>query len=312
MPRLEFQSARIHVFVWAMGLAVLVVAPYFFYPLFLVKVLCVSLFACAFNLLMGSAGLLSFGHAAFYGTAAYIAAQAAKVWGFPFEAAVASGVGAATLLGVIFGYVSSRQQGLYVAMVTLALAQMVYFLALQLPFTHSEDGIQGVPRGWLFGLIDLNDPKAMYYTVAVIFVFGYCVIRRIVHSPFGEVLNAIRENPARATSLGYRIEDYKLVAFILSAALSGLAGATKAIAFQFASLTDVHWTLSGEVILMALLGGVGTIFGPVVGAVIVISLDEFLAESGLPIQAIIGVIFICCVLLFRRGIVGEIERLLKL
>jgi branched-chain amino acid transport system permease protein len=293
------------------GLAALLLAPYYFYPLFLIKLLCFGLFACAFNLLMGSAGLLSFGHAAFYGTAAYVAAHTAKVWGFPFEAALVSGVAVAAVFGVIFGYVSIRQQGLFVAMITLALAQLVYFLALQLPFTHSEDGIQGVPRGHLLGLVDLTNPKAMYYTVAGIFVFGYAMIHRIVHSPFGQILNAIRENPARATSLGYRIEDYKLVAFVLSAAFSGLAGATKAIAFQFASLSDVHWAVSGEVMLMALLGGTGTMFGPVVGAVLVVSLDEFLAESGLPIQAVIGAIFICCVLLFRRGIVGEIAHLLK-
>ena len=293
------------------GFVVLLGAPFWFYPLFLVKILCFSLFACAFNLLVGSAGLLSFGHAAFYGTAAYIAAQAAKVWGLPFEAAVLAGTLAAAALGVVFGYVSIRQQGLFVAMITLALAQLVYFAALQAPFTHSEDGIQAVPRGHLFGIIDLEDPLAMYYTVAAIFVMGYALIHRIVHSPFGQVLNAIRENPARATSLGYRIDDYKLVAFILSAALSGLAGATKAIAFQFASLSDVHWTTSGDVILMTILGGIGTIFGPVVGAVIVVSLDEFLAESGLPTQAIVGLIFVSCVLLFRRGIVGEIGRLLE-
>ena len=305
---------RLNALTWGLmllGLAALIAAPYYFYPLFLIKLLCFSLFACAFNLLMGSAGLLSFGHAAFYGTAAYIAAHSAKIWGFPFEVAVLSGVGAAAVLGIIFGYVSIRQQGLFVAMITLALAQLIYFLALQLPFTHSEDGIQGVPRGRLFGLIDLNDPFAMYYTVAGIFLFGYAMIHRIVHSPFGQILNAIRENPVRATSLGYKIGNYKLVAFILSAAFAGLAGATKAIAFQYASLSDVHWVTSGDVILMTILGGVGTMFGPVVGAVLVVSLDEFLAESGLPIQAVIGAIFICCVLLFRRGIVGEISHLLK-
>jgi branched-chain amino acid transport system permease protein len=293
----------------ALALAALIAAPFYFYPLFLIKLLCLALFACAFNLLMGSVGLLSFGHAAFYGSAAYIAAHSAKIWGFPFEAAILSGVATAAVLGLVFGYVSIRQQGLFVAMITLALAQLIYFLALQLPFTHSEDGIQGVPRGRLLGIIDLSDPKAMYYTVAGIFLFGYAMIHRIVRSPFGQILTAIRENPARATSLGYRIEDYKLAAFVLSAAFSGLAGAVKAIAFQFASLSDVHWTLSGEVMLMTLLGGAGTMFGPVVGAVLVVSLDEFLAETGLPIQAVIGVIFIACVLLFRRGIVGEFNRL---
>jgi branched-chain amino acid transport system permease protein len=294
-----------------LGLVILAAAPYFFYPLFLVKLLCMCLLASAYNLVVGSAGLLSFGHAAFFGGAAYVAAHTAKVWGFPFEAAIAAGVGFSTLLGVIFGYVSIRQQGLFFAMITLALAQMIYFLALQLPFTHSEDGIQSVPRGFLFGVIDLNDPHAMYYTVAVIFVLSYAAIHRIIHSPFGQILNAIRENPARATSLGYRIEEYRLTAFILSAAFSGLAGSLKAIAFQFASLADVHWTLSGDVILMTLLGGIGTTFGPVMGAVVVQSLDEFLAESGLPTQAVIGAIFIACVLLFRRGIVGEIGRFLE-
>jgi len=304
------QSKSLTYALMALGLAAVLAAPFYFYPLFLIKVLCFGLFACAFNLLMGSVGLLSFGHAAFYGTAAYIAAHSAKLWGFPFEAAILSGVAAAAVLGLVFGYVSIRQQGLFVAMITLALAQLVYFLALQLPFTHSEDGIQGVPRGHLLGVIDLNDPKAMYYTVVAIFLFGYAMIRRIVHSPFGQILTAIRENPARATSLGYKIEDYKLAAFVLSAAFSGLAGAAKAIAFQFASLSDVHWTLSGEVMLMTLLGGSGTMFGPVVGALLVVSLDEFLAETGLPIQAVIGAIFIACVLLFRRGIVGEVNRLL--
>jgi branched-chain amino acid transport system permease protein len=290
------------------GVAALAIAPFVFYPLFLIKLLCMCLFACAFNLVVGSAGLLSFGHAAFFGGAAYIAAQAAKVWGLPFELAIAAGVAFSTLLGAIFGYVSIRQQGLFFAMVTLALAQMIYFLALQLPFTHSEDGIQSVPRGHLFGLIDLNNPYAMYFTVVAIFIISYAIIHRIIHSPFGQILNAIRENPARATSLGYRIDDYRLVAFVLSAAFSGLAGSLKAISFQFASLADVHWTLSGDVILMTLLGGMGTTFGPVVGAAVVLGLDEFLAEKGLPTQAIIGAIFIACVLLFRRGIVGEIAR----
>jgi branched-chain amino acid transport system permease protein len=293
------------------GLAILAVAPFVFYPLFLIKLICMCLFACAFNLVVGSAGLLSFGHAAFFGGAAYIAAQAAKVWGFPFEAAILAGVAFSSLLGVIFGYVSIRQQGLFFAMITLALAQMIYFLALQLPFTHSEDGIQSVPRGHLVGLIDLNNPYAMYFTVAGVFVISYAIIHRIIHSPFGQILNAIRENPARATSLGYRVDDYRLVAFVLSAGFSGLAGSLKAISFQFASLADVHWTLSGDVILMTLLGGMGTAFGPVVGAALVLGLDEFLAEKGLPTQAIIGAIFIACVLLFRRGIVGEIGRFLE-
>jgi len=290
------------------GLAFLLVAPYLFYPLFLIKVLCFCLFACAFKLAMGTAGLLSFGHAAFFGGGAYVAAHAAKVWGFPFELAVLAGIGSGALLGLAFGVISIRRHGIYFAMITLALAQLVYFLALQAPFTHSEDGIQGVPRGYLFGLVDLSGTYAMYYTSAAIFVAGYLLIVRIIHSPFGKVLDAIREDPARALSLGYDIDRFRLVAFVLSAALSGLAGATKAIAFQFASLTDVHWATSGDVILMALLGGLGTTFGPVVGAVVIVSLDEFLAESGLPIQPIIGTIFVLCILLFRDGIVGTLER----
>jgi branched-chain amino acid transport system permease protein len=278
-----------------------------FYSLFLVKVLCFCLFACAYNLTIGAAGLLSFGHAAFFGTAAYVAAHAAKVWGFPFEAAVLAGTAAAGVLGVVFGYVSIRRRGIYFAMITLALAQMIYFLALQLPFTGSEDGIQEVPRGRLLGLVSLSDELAMYYTTAGIFIVGFLAVYRIVNSPFGQVLKSIRENAARALSLGYDVDTYKLVAFALSATLSGLAGATKAIAFQFASLTDVHWITSGDVILMTLLGGTGTILGPVVGAVVILALEEFLAESGLPIQPIIGLIFVLCILVFRGGIVGEIE-----
>jgi branched-chain amino acid transport system permease protein len=291
------------------GIAILLVAPHLFYPIFLMKLLCFALFACAFNLMVGPAGLLSFGHAAFFGSAAYVAAHTAKVWGFPFEAAVLSGMAVAAVIGLIFGIISIRQQGLFFAMITLALAQMIYFLAVQLPFTHSEDGIQSVPRGHLFGVIDLNRPLAMYYTVAGIFLIGYVFIYRVVHSPFGRVLTAIRENQPRAVSLGYRVEDFKLVALVLSAGLSGLAGATKAIAFQFASLTDVHWVTSGDVILMTLLGGIGTMFGPVVGAVVIVSLDEFLAESGIPILPIIGATFMLCILLFPNGIVGEVKRL---
>ena len=302
------QSRRTTLWLAAAGLAFLLVAPYLFYPLFLIKVLCFCLFACAFKLAMGTAGLLSFGHAAFFGGAAYAAAHAAKVWGFPFELAVLAGIGSGAFLGLAFGVISIRRHGIYFAMITLALAQLVYFVALQAPFTHSEDGIQGVPRGYLFGLVDLSGTYAMYYTSAAIFVAGYLLIVRIIHSPFGKVLDAIRGDPTRALSLGYDIDRFRLVAFVLSAALAGLAGATKAIAFQFASLTDVHWATSGDVILMALLGGLGTTFGPVVGAVVIVSLDEFLAESGLPIQPIIGTIFVLCILLFRDGIVGTLER----
>ncbi|MFZ0838070.1 MAG: branched-chain amino acid ABC transporter permease [Xanthobacteraceae bacterium] len=289
------------------GLVALLIAPYLFYPLFLIKVICFCLFACAYKLAMGTAGLLSFGHAAFFGGAAYIAAHAAKVWGFPFEFAVLAGTVSAGVLGLAFGIISIRRHGIYFAMITLALAQLVYFAALQAPFTHSEDGIQGVPRGYLFG-VDLTNTYAMYYTSAAIFIAGYLIIRRIIRSPFGKVLEAIRDDAPRALSLGYDIDRFRLLAFVLSAGLSGLAGAIKAIAFQFASLTDVHWATSGDVILMVLLGGVGTTFGPVVGAIVIVSLDEFLADSGLPIQPIIGTIFVLCILLFRSGIVGTIEQ----
>jgi len=302
------QGRQLTVALVGTGFVALLIAPYLFYPLFLIKVICFCLFACAYKLAMGTAGLLSFGHAAFFGGAAYIAAHAAKVWGFPFELAVLAGTAAAGALGLAFGVISIRRHGIYFAMITLALAQLVYFAAVQAPFTHSEDGIQGVPRGYLFGMIDLTNTYAMYYTSAAIFIAGYLIIRRIIHSPFGKVLEAIRDDAPRALSLGYDINRFRLLAFVLSAALSGLAGATKAIAFQFASLTDVHWATSGDVILMVLLGGVGTTFGPVVGAIVIVSLDEFLADSGLPIQPIIGTIFVLCILLFRSGIVGTIEQ----
>jgi len=294
---------------YGVGLAVLLAAPFFVYPLFLAKVLCYCLFACAFNLLLGSVGLLSFGHAAFFGSAAYVAGHALKEWGLPFELAALIGTGAAGLLGFVFGYVSIRRQGLYFAMITLALAQMVYFLAFQLPFTHAEDGLTAIPRGKVLGLFDLNDLYVLYYTTAAVFVAGYILISRITNSTFGQILKAIRENQPRMISLGYRVNTYKLVAFVLSAALAGLAGATKTMVVQLASTVDVHWATSGDVILMALLGGVGTLFGPVVGAGIVEMLQFYLADSGLPIQMVIGAIFIVCILVFRRGIVGELQRL---
>jgi branched-chain amino acid transport system permease protein len=305
------QSRRTTVALAAAGLVVIVIAPYVFYPLFLIKVICFCLFACAYKLAMGTAGLLSFGHAAFFGGAAYIAAHAAKVWGAPFELAVLLGAAGAAMLGLAFGVISIRRHGIYFAMITLALAQLIYFAALQAPFTHSEDGIQDVPRGYLFGVVDLTNVHAMYFTSAAIFLGGYLIIVRIIRSPFGKVLDAIREAPVRALSLGYDIDRFRLLAFVLSAALSGLAGATKAVAFQFASLTDVHWATSGDVILMVLLGGVATTFGPVVGAIIIGSLDEFLAGSGLPIQPIIGTIFVLCILLFRNGIVGTLQQWLS-
>ena len=293
-------------------LAALLAGPFLLYPVFLMKVLCFALFACAFNLLIGFAGLLSFGHAAFFGSAAYISAHSAKVWGFPPELSILLGTAGAAVLGVLFGLVAIRRQGIYFAMITLALSQMVFFLALQLPFTGGEDGIQAVPRGHLFGFIDLGNPLAMYYTVLAVFLFGFAVIWRTVHSPFGQVLKAIRENEPRAISLGYRTDQYKLLAFVLSATLAGLAGATKALVFQLATLTDVTWQMSGEVVLMTLLGGMGTLFGPAVGAALVVTLQNYLAATNLPVTVVIGAIFVVCVLLFRRGIVGEIAHRLGL
>ncbi|HVE50744.1 MAG TPA: branched-chain amino acid ABC transporter permease [Casimicrobiaceae bacterium] len=287
--------------------ALFAIAPWLgLYPVFMMKALCFALFACAFNLLIGFGGLLSFGHAMFLGTAGYVSAHAAKVWGVPPEAAIALGTLASTLLGVVTGLIAIRRQGIYFAMITLAIAQMMFFFYLQATFTHGEDGIQAVPRGRLFGILDLSQPMAMYYTVLVIFLAGFALIYRVIHSPFGQVLKAIRENEPRAISLGYDADRYKLLAFVLSAALSGLAGATKAIVFQLASLTDVHWTMSGEVVLMTLLGGMGTIFGPVVGAFVIISLENYLAPFGQWVTIVTGVIFVVCVLAFRRGIVGEI------
>lgn len=293
-------------------LALLAVAPFVgVYPVFLMKALTFALFACAFNLLLGFGGLLSFGHAMFLGTAGYLSAQAAKVWGFPPELAILTGTVVSAALGVVVGALTIRRQGIYFAMITLAIAQMVYFFYLQAPFTHGEDGIQAVPRGKLFGVLDLANTMTMYYVVVAIFAAGFLLIYRIVHSPFGQVLKAIRENEPRATSLGYNADRYKLLAFVLSAALSGLAGATKAIVFQLASLTDVYWTMSGEVVLMTLLGGMGTIFGPVVGAFVIIGLESYLAGFGEWVTVITGAIFVVCVLAFRRGIVGELAAWLK-
>ncbi len=279
------------------------------YPVFLMKGLCFALFACAFNLLIGFGGLLSFGHAMFLGTAGYVTAHAAKVWGLSPELAILAGTLAATLLGIVSGALAIRRQGIYFAMITLAIAQMIFFFYLQAPFTHGEDGIQAVPRGRLFGVLDLSNIHAMYYVVLTMFALGFVLIYRVIHSPFGNVLKAIRENEPRAISLGYDAERYKLLAFVLSAALSGLAGATKAIVFQLASLTDVQWQMSGEVVLMTLLGGMGTIFGPVVGAFFIIGLEHYLSDQGQWVTVITGVIFVICVLAFRRGIVGELAAL---
>jgi branched-chain amino acid transport system permease protein len=285
----------------------LAIAPFIgLYPVFVMKGLCFALFACAFNLLLGFGGLLSFGHSMFLGTAGYITAFTAKEVGLDPALAILAGTAASAALGVIVGGLAIRRQGIYFAMITLAIAQMMYFFYLQMPFTHGEDGIQAVPRGRLFGVIDLTHPLAMYYTVLVIFVAAFVLIYRVIHSPFGQVLKAIRENEPRAISLGYDADRYKLLAFVLSATLSGLAGAVKAIVFQLAALTDVHWTMSGEVVLMTLLGGMGTIFGPVVGAFVIVTLENYLASLGEWVTVITGAIFVLCVLAFRRGIVGEI------
>jgi branched-chain amino acid transport system permease protein len=291
---------------------VLIVAPLFAYPVFLMKALCFALFACAFNLLIGYVGLLSFGHALFFGWASYVSAHAAKVWGFPPELAILAGTATGAGLGVIVGALAIRRQGIYFAMITLALAQMMFFFAVQAPFTGGEDGIQAVPRGKLFGFIDLTVPINMYFTVLVIFLGCFLLIYRIINSPFGEVLKAIRENEPRAISLGYHTDRYKLIALVLSATFAGAAGATKAIVFQLASLTDVDWTMSGEVVLMTLVGGLGTIFGPVVGAFFMITLENYLTTIGQWVFVVQGSIFVVCVLLFRRGIVGELARLLRI
>jgi branched-chain amino acid transport system permease protein len=290
----------------ALLLVVALLAPLQLYPVFLAKALCFALFACAFNLLIGYVGLLSFGHAAFFGSAAYVTAYTIKVWGLTPEVGILLGVLTAAGFGLIFGFIAIRRQGIYFAMVTLALSQMVFFIALQAPFTGGEDGIQAVPRGNLFGLISLDNNLAMYYFVLSVFLLGFFLIYRTIHSPFGQVLKAIRENEPRAISLGYKVDQYKLLAFVMSAALAGLAGGTKSIVFQLASLTDITWQMSGEVVLMNLLGGMGTIFGPVVGAFLVITLQNYLAATQLPVTVVIGLIFVICVLLFRRGIVGEI------
>jgi branched-chain amino acid transport system permease protein len=292
--------------------ALLLIAPMFIYPLFLMKALCFALFACAFNLLLGYVGLLSFGHALYFGWASYVSAYAAKAWGFNPEFAILAGAATAAVLGLIAGSLAIRRQGIYFAMITLALAQMMYFFAVQAPFTGGEDGIQAVPRGHLFGIINLADPINMYGTVLVIFLAGFLLIYRIIHSPFGEVLKAIRENEARAISLGYKTDRYKLVAFVLSATFAGVAGATKAIVFQLASLTDVDWPMSGEVVLMALVGGLGTVFGPVAGAFVIIAMQNYLAQVGQWVTVIQGVVFVACVLLFRRGIIGELAHLLRI
>jgi branched-chain amino acid transport system permease protein len=295
---------------FAVMVALFIVAPFVVYPIFLMKALCFALFACAFNLLIGYVGLISFGHAMFFGWASYLTAYAAKAWGWPPELAIIIGTATAAVLGLVVGSLAIRRQGIYFAMITLALSQMTYFFALQAKFTGGEDGIQGVPRGRLFGVFDLSNEMTMYTFVLAVVLAGFLLIYRIINSPFGEVLKAIRENEQRAVSLGYRTERYKLIVFVLSATLAGLAGSLKALVFQLASLTDVHWTMSGDVVLMTLLGGLGTVFGPVVGAFLVIAMQNYLAPFGQWVLVIQGAIFVVCVLVFRRGIVGELAQAL--
>ncbi|MFU0503008.1 branched-chain amino acid ABC transporter permease [Pseudaminobacter sp. NGMCC 1.201702] len=305
------RTPRHHVMIFAALLALGLVAPFILYPVFVMKVLCFALFACAFNLLLGFGGLLSFGHAAFFGAASYASAHAAKVWGFNPEFAILFGTAAAALLGLVIGALSIRRQGIYFAMVTLAFAQMVFFFSLQAEFTGGEDGIQSVPRGHLFGLFDLAPDINLYFFVLAVVFVGLLIIYRIIHSPFGQVLKAIRDNEPRTVSLGYRVNRYKLAVFVLSATLAGLAGATKAIVFQLASLTDVYWTMSGEVVLMTLLGGMGTVFGPIVGAAIIVTMQNYLATFGAWVTIIQGVIFVAGVMLFREGVVGVLAKVLK-
>ncbi|WP_198376225.1 branched-chain amino acid ABC transporter permease [Neoroseomonas rubea] len=291
--------------------AFLAIAPFFLYPVFLMKLLCFALFACAFNLLIGYVGLLSFGHAAYFGMGGYIAGYTAKAYGLTPEVAVLCGAVVAGLQGWVFGWIAIRRQGIYFAMITLAMAQMVYFFCVQAPFTGGEDGIQAIPRGSLFGAISLSSDMTMYWFVAAVFLIGFLLVHRVIHSPYGQVLKAIRENEPRATSLGYRTDDYKLVAFILSATLAGVAGGVKSLVFGIATLTDVHWSMSGEVVLMTLVGGLGTVFGPVVGAAVIVTMQNYLAEMGAWVTVIQGAIFVAVVLAFRRGIVGEIANALK-
>jgi len=292
--------------------AMIVFSPMVLYPVFLMKVLCFALFACAFNLMIGYVGLLSFGHAAYFGMGSYVAAWTVKHWGISAEVAIILGGLTGAVLGTCLGWLAIRRQGLYFAMITLALAQMVYFFCLQAPFTGGEDGIQQVPRSSVFGIFSLHNDMAVYWLVSAVFLGGFLLIHRIIHSPFGQVLKAIRENEPRATSLGYRTDDYKLICFILSATLAGVAGGTKSLVFGIATLTDVHYSMSGEVVLMTLLGGLGTVFGPVIGALVMTSMENYLAQLGAWVTVTQGFIFALCVLFFRRGIVGEIGAKLKL
>ena len=303
--------SRLRLLGYAAMVALGIAAPFLVYPVFAMNVLVLALFASAFNLLLGYTGLLSFGHAAFLGSAAYVTGWTVKAWGLPTELGVLAGTAVATLLGFVFGSLAIRRSGIYFAMITLGFAQMVYFLVVQLPWTGGEDGLQGIPRGKALGLVALDHPLTMYYFVLASFLGGFFVVHRAIHSPFGHVLRAIRENEPRALSLGYDVARYKLVAFVLSAGLAGLAGSLKAVVLQFASLSDVHWHRSGEVVLMTLLGGMGTVLGPSVGALLVVTLENYLAGAGSWVTVITGAVFVVCVLAFRRGIVGEVHALVR-
>ncbi|WP_297112162.1 branched-chain amino acid ABC transporter permease [uncultured Devosia sp.] len=304
-------TPRHHIVIFAGLLVLLLIAPFMLYPVFIMKILCFALFASALNLLLGFGGLLSFGHAAFFGSASYVTAHAAKVWGLTPEVAILLGTVAAAFLGLVIGALAIRRQGIYFAMVTLAFAQMIFFFALQAPFTGGEDGIQAVPRGNLFGFIPLANDMTLYFVVLAIVFGGLLAIYRIIHSPFGQVLKAIRDNEPRSISLGYKVNRYKLAVFVMSATLAGLAGSTKALVFQLASLTDVYWTMSGEVVLMTLLGGMGTIFGPFVGAAVIVTMQNYFASFGAWVTILQGTIFVISVLLFREGIIGVISRWIK-
>jgi branched-chain amino acid transport system permease protein len=306
------RAMRDEMIVFVLMAALLAIVPWSgIYPFFVMQALCFALVACAFNLLIGYGGLLSFGHAMFLGTAGYCSAHALKVWGLPPELGIIVGTVGAAALAVITGFVSIRRQGIYFSMITLALSQLLYFIYLQTPFTHGEDGIQGIPQGRLFGFLDLSRPTTLYYVVLIGFLGAFLLIYRTINSPFGEVLKSIRENEQRAISLGYKTDQYKFVAFVLSGTLAGFAGSLKVFVAQNASLTDVHWSMSGEIVLMTLVGGLGTVFGPVVGAFIIIAMQQYLAGFGQWVTVIQGVIFVACVLLFRRGIVGEIAHFFK-
>src|SRR3954447_23360150 len=301
------RAVRDEMIVFAIMAVLLAMVPWTnIYPFFVMQALCFALLACAFNLLIGYGGLLSFGHAMFLGTAGYVSAHALKVWGVSPELGILLGTAGAAALGVITGLVAIRRQGIYFAMITLALSQLLYFVYLQTPFTHGEDGIQGIPQGVLFGVFNLARPTTLYYVILVGFLLGFLLIYRTINSPFGEVLKSIRENEQRAISLGYKTDQYKLIAFILSATLAGFAGSLKVFVAQNASLTDVHWTMSGEIVLMTLVGGLGTVFGPVVGAFIIVAMQQYLSGLGQWVTVIQGTVFVVCVLTFRRGVVGEI------